>query len=237
MGETGVTRRVAVAEGLMTIEGVATRFAQGLGRQVRLSADDLRLVGGFSSREGRVEPAARILGRASLSGDSLHRAGAAGEARDIALTIRPFPGSEDGRILLLLGFREGEGEDSGFFAEVYAPSVVFEALKRDILSGAAQMLSLTAMTSLWVRESEREAVPGMPVAWHLGLEADGRRSAPARGLIETLDWRAVAAAAAPPEEEGESPLDEASDQLGRINWSLKLIALVLVLLLLVIALK
>ncbi|KRE11953.1 hypothetical protein ASE63_19660 [Bosea sp. Root381] len=226
-----------MAQGLMTIEGVATRFAQGLGRHLRLSAENLQLVGGFASREGRIENAARILGRASLSGDSLHRAGAAGEARDISLTVRPFAGSEDGRILLLLGFREGEGEESGFFAEIYAPSMVFEALKRDILSGAAQVLSLSAMTSLWVRENEREAVPGMPVAWHLGLEADGRNSAPARGLIETLDWRGAAPAVAPHQDDSVSPLDEAADQLGRINWSLKLIALVLVLLLLVVALK
>lgn len=237
MGETDVTRRVAMAQGLMTIEGVATRFAQGLGRHLRLSAENLQLVGGFASRDGRIENADRIRGRASLSGDSLHRAGAAGEARDIALTVRPFPGSENGRILLLLGFRESEGEDSGFFAEVYAPSMVFEALKSDILSGAAQVLSLSAMTSLWVRENEREAVPGMPVAWHLGVEADGRKSAPARGLIETLDWRVDAAPTAAPEDESESLIEEAADQLGRINWSLKLVALVLVLLLLVVALK
>jgi len=235
MGETGVMRRVAMAQGLMTIEGVAARFAQGLGRHLRLSAENLQVVGGFASREGRIEDAARILGRASLSGDSLHRAGAAGEAKDLALTVRRFPGSEDGRILLLLGFREGE--ESGFFAEVYAPSAVFEALRQDILSSAAQTLSLSATTSLWVRESEREAVPGMPVAWHLGLEPDGRKSAPARGLVETLDWRAATAPTAPSNDEAEHPVDAAADQLGRINWSLKQIALVLVFLLLVVALK
>ena len=174
MVETGAMRQVAVAQGLMTIEGVSQRFAQGLGRHLKLTADDLRLVGGFAHRDGRLEDATRILARATLADDSLHRAGFPGEAGQIGLTIRPLASGEDGRILLMLGFRDGEDEAGGFFAELFVPPAVFEALRRDMASGTAQHLSLSATTSLWVRESEREAAPGLPVAWHLGLEADGR---------------------------------------------------------------
>lgn len=237
MAETGATRQVAMAQGVMTIEGVAARFVQGLGRHLRLNAGELRLVGGVASREGRLDDATRILGQASLVGDSLNRAGAAGEAREIALTIRRLAAGEDGRILLLLGFHEGQSEGGGFFAEIFAPFAVFEALKNDMLSGAAHTLSLSATTSLWVREGEREAVTDMPVAWHLGLEADGRRSAPARGLVETLDWRGAPTPATPLSPGGEEPFEATADQLARINWSLKQIALVLVFLLLVVALK
>lgn len=226
-----------MTQGVMTIEGVTGRFAQGLGRHLRLSATGLRLVRGFARRDGRLDDDTRILGRASLIGDSLNRAGASGEASEIALTIRPLATGEDGRILLLLGFREGEDEAAGFFAEVFAASGVFEALRTDVLSGAAQVLSLSATTSLWVRENERDAVPGMPVAWHLGLEADGRRSAPARGLIETLDWHGTAAPVTPAPAHDEEPFEASADLLARINWSLKQVVLVLVFLLIVVALK
>lgn len=241
MVETGAMRQVAITQGLMTIEGVSERFVQGVGRHLRLTAGDLDLARGFASHDGRLDEASRILGRATLVGDSLHRAGMAGEASEIALTIRPLSKGEDGRILLVLGFDENEGEAGGFRAEMLVPATAFEALKQDILSGAAQVLSLAATTSLWVRESQREALPGLPVAWHLGLEPDGRRSATARGLVETLDWRrAPAAPPAPdaPEASGnEEPPEAVADQLGRINWSLKQIALVLMFLLIVVALK
>lgn len=238
MVETGAMRQVAMAQGLMTIEGVPERFVQGLGRHLRLTAGELRLVSGFASREGRLDDTTRILGRAALAGDSLHRAGFPEEAGQIELTVRPLAPGEDGRILLMLGFRDGEDDAGQFFGDIFAPPAVFEALRHDMLSGTAQALSLSATTSLWVRESQREAVPGLPVAWHLGLEADGRRSAPARGLVERLDWSSAPAQAAslppPPEEE---PLETTADQLARINWSLKQIVLALIFLLIVIAVK
>lgn len=235
MVQTGAMRQVAITQGLMTIEGVSERFVQGLGRHLRLTAGDLNLARGFASRDGRLDEATRILGRATLVGDSLHRAGMAGEAGEIALTIRPLTAGEDGRILLVLGF--DESETGGFRAEMLAPAAAFEALKQDILSGAAQLLSLSATTSLWVRESQREALPGLPVAWHLGLESDGRSSAPARGLVETLDWRLAPPPEAPEAAAEEEPPEATADQLGRINWSLKQIALVLMFLLIVVALK
>jgi hypothetical protein len=237
MVEAGGMRRVAITQGLMTIEGVSERFVQGLGRHLRLTAVDLGLARGFVSRDGRLDEATRILGRATLVGDSLHRAGMAGEAGEIALTIRALAAGEDGRILLVLGFDENEGETGAFRAEMLTPATAFEALKQDILSGVAQVLSLSATTSLWVRESQREAVPGLPVAWHLGLESDGRRSAPARGLVETLDWRRAPPPEAPEAAADEEPPEASGDQLGRINWSLKQIALVLMFLLIVVALK
>lgn len=240
MVETGAKRQVAVAQGLMTIEGVSDRFVQGLGRHLRLTADELRLVGGFASRDGRLDDATRIQGKAILADGSLHRAGFPDEAGQIALTIRPLDPGEDRRILLMLGFRDGDDDASGFFAEILAPPAVFEALRRDMASGTAQGLSLSATTSLWARESDRDAAAGLPVAWHLGLEAHGRNSATARGLVETLDWSGAppgqAIVAPQPAADGER-MEEIADQLARVAWSLKQVALVLVFLLIVVALK
>ena len=94
------------------------------------------------------------------------------------------------------------------------------------------------MTSLWVRESERDAPAGLPVSWHLGLDAEGRASEPARGLVESLEWQPtgmnpVTAPAAIDQE----PEETTTDLLARIDWSLKQIALVLLFLLIVVALK
>ncbi|MBX9876777.1 MAG: hypothetical protein K2X84_18105, partial [Beijerinckiaceae bacterium] len=80
MVETGATRRVAMAQGLMTVEGSPDRYVQGLGRSLRLVAGGLRMVGGFTLREGQVEDATRIEGQAQLAGDRLMRAGFPGEA-------------------------------------------------------------------------------------------------------------------------------------------------------------
>lgn len=238
MVEAGAMRRVAIAQGAMTIEGVLERFVQGVGRHLRLTVGELHLVGGFASRDGRLDDATHILGRAAVLGDSLHRAGIAGEAGEIALTIRPLAAGEDGRILLVLRFDEADGESGGFRAEFLMPAAAFAALKHEVLSGAAQVLSLSATTSLWVREGERGAVPSLPVAWHLGWEPDGRRSAPARGLVEMLEWRPAPTPAAPTGASDDEEQPEATtDQLAAINWSLRQVVLALVFLLIVVALK
>lgn len=237
MVEAGTTRQVSMTQGQMTIEGIPEPFAQGLGRHLRLTAGDLQVARGFASRDGRLTEASRILGQARLVGDSLRRAGFEGEAGEIALTISPLGAGEDGPILLVLDFQDSEGDASGFRAELLTPVAAFEALKQDVVSGAAQTLSVSATTSLWVPESQREALPGLPVAWHLGLEPDGHRSAPARGLVERLGWHFAAPPAAPEAPEDDDTMEAAADQLGRINWSLKQIALVLMFLLIVVALK
>ncbi|MDP3407380.1 hypothetical protein [Bosea sp. (in: a-proteobacteria)] len=238
MVETGATRQVAMVQGLLTIEGVPERFVQGFGRRLRLSAGDLRHVAGVASRDGRLDDATRILGRARLVGDRLQRAGFAGEAGQIGLTLRSLAPSEDGRILMLLGFRDDDADGGGFFCDIFAPPPVFEALSDAVHAGTAQALSVSAATSLWVRESQRDAVPDLPVDWHLGLEPNGRDSTPARGRVETLEWHLAPAPSpepgAPAEDE---PHETTADQLSALNWSLKQIALVLTFLLIVVALK
>jgi len=237
MNESRPMRGVTVTDGRMAVEGVLDRFVQGVGRHVRLSASDLQLIGGFASQNGHLREDARIVGRSHLLSDSLHRAGFDGEAGGIALTIRPLSASHEARMLLMLGFREdGEG-DGEFFADAFMAPVVFEALKGDMMSGVAQRLSLSATTSLWVREREREAAIGVPLSWHLGLDADGQTSAPARGLIETLDWSPAPIETVAAEPVADEEHDTTADQLGRINWSLKQLLLILVFLMIIIALK
>ncbi len=240
MGETEAARQVAMRDGLLTIEGVSDRFVQGFGRRLRFSAIDLRHVAGVASRDGQLDDATRILGRARLAGDRLLRAGFAEEAGPIRLTVRSLGVKEDGRILLMVGFSESEEDGGGFFAEIFAPATVFDALTEAVHAGRAQALSVSATTSLWVRDSQRDAVPDLPVDWHLGVEADGRRSAPAHGLVETLEWHLepppdpFPTPGSPREDE---PHEATADQLAALNWSLKQIALVLTFLLIVIALK
>lgn len=231
-------RAVSVSEGRMTIAGVAGRFVQGIGRHFRLEAENLRLATGFDSTGQRLRETSRIEADARVGGDRLARAGFEGVAARIAFVLRPLPASGEARILLTIGYRE---EEDLYIAELWAPAVLFEALKRDIISGAARHLSLGATTSLWVREEERDASPALPVTWHLGLEPDGQRSAGARGLVESIEWSDAPAAppepalAVPPDEE--PPEDPVAEELRRINWSLKQLILVLAFLLIIAALK
>ncbi len=239
MVETGATRRVGMAQGLMTIEGSPDRYVQGLGRSLRLVADRLETVGGFALRDAKVEDVTRIEGRASLVADRLMRAGFADEATAMRFVLRPLAAAEEGRALLLLSFRDRDEQPEGAYqAEIYVPPAVFEALARALASGAANRLAISAVTNLWVRETERKTAPGVPVSWFLGVEADGRVSAPARGLVETLEWHpAGAGEAEPAPSHDDDPAEATPDLLGRINWSLKQIALVLMFLLIVVALK
>lgn len=231
-------RAVSVSEGRMTIAGIAGRFVQGVGRHFRLDAENLRLATGFSSTSEGLRETRRIEADARIAGDGLARAGFEGVATRIALVLRPLPAGGEARILLMIGYRE---EDDLYHAELWAPAALFEALKRDILSGAARHLSLGATTSLWVREDERDASPALPVTWHLGLEADGQRSAGARGLVESIEW----SDAPPPQpepipvaaHEEEPPEDPVAEELHRINWSLKQLILVLAFLLIIAAIK
>lgn len=239
MIQDGTTRAVSVSEGRMTIAGVAGRFVQGIGRHLRLEAENLRLVTGFASTAEGLRESCRIEGEAHVAGDMLGRAGFEGVAATIVLVLRSLPAGSETRILLTLGYRD---EDDSYLAELWTPAVLFGALKRDIVAGAAQRLSLNATTSLWVREDEREASPALPVVWNLGLEPDGQRSAGARGLVESIDWSSAPderpaepqPAAAQDVDESDDPV---SDELRRINWSFKQLILVLAFLLIVIAIK
>ncbi len=249
MDESRVARSVSVNDGRMAIEGLSTRYVQDAARRFRLSASGLRFVGGFESRDGRLEESRRFLAEAVVVDGGLRRAGFEGEAGTIGLTLRPLSQAGDQpRLLLMLGYRD-EGT-SRPFAEAFLAPAVFEALKADLLSGLALEVSLSATTSLWIREEDRARAIGEPLDWHLGLDADGRSSQPARGFIETIEWRPrpllpVAVEAVPepvpaPEATHESEEDwpeTAAEQLGKINGSFRLLLLMLAFLPIIVAMK
>lgn len=232
---------VAISGSRMTVAGQAGAFVQGAGRRFRLEADHLELAGGFSSREGRLESNAAITGHAAVLHDGLARLGAPAAQQRIGFVMRPLPAAEETRMLLTLSARGDTNEadaDTEFSAELWTPAIVFEALRNDLLSGAARRLSLSARTSLWLREAESEAGPALPVIWHLAPAPDGRSSMPARGLVESLDWTSTAAPpASPAAPEEDEPPESTSEALGRVNWSLKQLLLALIFLLIIVALK
>lgn len=249
MDESRVARSVSVSDGRLSIEGLSTRYVQGAARRFRLSASGLRFVGGFESRDGRLEESRRFLAEATVVDGGLRRAGFEGDAGTVGLTLRPLAQAGDQpRLLLMLGYRD-ENDEAQPFAEAFLAPAVFEALKADLLSGLAQELSLGATTSLWIREEDRGRPHGEPLDWYLGLDADGRSTQPARGFIETIEWRprplqvAVAAdresepvpqAVHQAEEDWE---DSTADELRRINWSFRLLLLMLAFMLIVVAMK
>lgn len=249
MDESRVTRSVSVSDGRMVIEGLSTRYVQDAARRFRLSASGLRFVGGFESRDGRLEESRRFLAEATVADGILRRAGFDGEAGTIGLTLRPLSqASEQPRLLLMLGYRDAGGALQPF-AEAFLAPAVFEALKADMLSGLAQDLSLSATTSLWVREEDRGRRAEEGLDWYLGLDADGCSSQPARGFIETIEWRPaplpVAAGIAPEpaavpasaHEIDEDWPETAAEQLGKINWSFRLLLLMLAFMLIIVAVK
>jgi hypothetical protein len=249
MDESRMARSVSVSDGRMTIEGLSTRYVQDAARRFRLSASGLSFVGGFESRDGRLEESRRFLAEAAVVDGGLRRAGFEGEAGTIGLTLRPLSqAGEQPRLLLMLGYRDEDGASQPF-AEGFLAPAVFEALKADLLSGLAQELSLSATTSLWIREEDRGRAHGEPLDWYLGLAADGRATQPARGFIETIEWRPralpVAVDTVPALDPSPAPVHEAEDdweetaaeQLGKINWSFRLLLLMLAFLLIIVAMK
>lgn len=250
MNESSALRSVSVSEGRMAIEGSLARYVQGSARRFRLQAAALRIVGGFESRDGRLEDAQRILAEAHVADGVLRRAGFDGEAEAIALTLRPLAASsEQPRLLLMLGYREEGGAELPF-ADVFLAPSVFEALKADMLEGLAQELSLSATTSLWVREEDRELPAGSPVGWYLAPGSDGKAAIPARGFIDSIEWmpkvRLEPLAEAVPvhrvaAEHGHEPDEDwqesSAEQLRKINWSFRQLLLLLAFLMIIIALK
>ena len=249
MDESRMARSVSVKDGRMAIEGLSTRYVQDAARRFRLSASGLRFVRGFDSREGRLEESRRFLAEATVADGTLRRAGFEGEAGMIGLTLRPLSqAGEQPRLLLMLGYRDEDGVSLPF-AEAFLAPAVFEALKADVLSGLAQELSLSATTSLWIREEDRSRADGSPLDWYLGLDADGGSIQPARGFIEAIEWRpsplplAVETAPEPDpasysvhETEDDWP-ETAAEQLGKINGSFRLLLLMLAFLLIIVAMK
>lgn len=246
MDESQPQASMSVSAGRMTIEGAPHRYVQDLTRRFRLDASALRFTGGYASRDGRLDDVQRIEADARIVAGALRRAGLPGEARHLRLSLRPLAGSGEAvRLLLLLGYREADGAPEAF-AEGFLAPAVFEALKAALLSGLAGELRLEATTNLWIREEDRDSPAGQPVDWYLGLAEDGRGSAPARGFVESIEWRP--AGAAPEQGQMEpapvpapAPSDDyeetAADQLRKINWSLKQLLLLLAFMLIVVAMK
>lgn len=237
-------RKLSIADGRMTVDGLAGGFVQDAGRLLRLEADGLVAVAGHHWREGALHEAGRIEARAWPAGASLARIGFPGEAQTLALTIRPFPHDGGKAPLLRLGLADGAagGLDDGFTAELFLPQLLYATLRSDLAAGRAGALAFSASTNLWRREDARA---DEPAAFHLGLEADGLRTASAHGRVETVEWRpapavetdiATAQAAAGAHDE-EPPEDPVAEQLRRINWSLKQLLIVLAFLMLIVALK
>lgn len=252
MNESPAMRSMSLGDGRMAIEGSSARYVQGSARRFRLKAAGLRFVGGFESRDGRLEDGQRILAEARVADGVLRRAGFDDEVGALGLTLRPLPASsEQPRLLLMLGYREENGAETPF-AEAFLAPAVFEALKADMLNGLADEVSLGATTNLWMREEDRDAPQAGPLGWYLAPEADGRAIVPARGFIDGIAWQPLAkpepsatveAAAAPaPAAAHEAGAEEdwredGLEQLRKLNWSFRLLLLLLAFLLLIIAVK
>lgn len=220
----------------MSIAGLAARFIQVPERRVKLEAIGLEALSGHRMRDGELVDDSRVTGQAWLPQDGLGRAGLAERADAIPLAVRPLPAAGTAsRILLVLGHGEEEAE---FHATIWLPAEMFEELRAAVEAGRAGRLGLVATTNLWLDESERNVAADRPVTWLLGPEPEGDGAAPARGLAERIEWGPEAAAVDPtPVEPSEEPEEPAGDVLRRINWSLKQIALLLLFLLVVAAVK
>lgn len=217
------------------------------GRRLELEASGLEPRMGFALRDGAIARDVRIDARARLPRDTLGCAGLAEPAGEMPLTIRPLPeGGSAAR--MLLGLSHG-GDAQGYESVLWLPPEVFAALKLDAEAGRAARISLIATTNLWLEQGERDAPAGRPVAWTFARDGEGA-IIPARGLVERIDWNAAAAEPAPAglgatplpaatqaAADDEEPAEAIGDALGRLNWGLKQIALVLVFLMIIVALK
>lgn len=242
MMNEAIPQRVTVSDGRLMISGVPGSFVQGAARPLMLEAEALQPVGGFALRESVLHDDRRLEGVARVVGDRLSRIGAPVTGELLALTIRALPEAAAGqRILLGIEAVGADGEAERLAATLWLPPAAFASLRQDLLQGQAGQLSLSATTNLWVADGERDSPPDRPVTWHLGVAADGA-PAPARGLVETLSWRAAMPEAEAPREAEPAPTEEdpaetTAEVLARLTWSVRQMILVLVFLLIVIALK
>lgn len=247
--------RMTVADGHSTTEGFPSGYVQDLARPILLAGNALRFVGGYASRDGRLDDIRRIEADARIVDGGLRRPGREGTATRLRLTLRPLLNAgEESRLLLLIGWRE-DASDMPAFAEAFVPSTVFEALKADLLAGLAHEVSLSATTSLWLRERDRDRPVDASIDRYLGPDGDGAGSMPARGFVEKLEWSAppqgdMAAASSVSESvpqpippvhvpaAGDVEEEEAvADELRRINWSFRQFLILLAFLLIILAIK
>ncbi|WP_156640199.1 hypothetical protein [Bosea sp. PAMC 26642] len=215
--------------------GEAGGLVQAPGRRFVLEATGLEARAGFSLRDGALSNDSRIAAHARLPLDTLGRDGLLDTAGELPLAIRPLPeGGAAGRILLVLAHG---GQEPDFHATLWLPPEVFAVLTRDLHAGRAGRLTVSATTSLWLDAAERDAPASRAVAWKLGRD-DERGTAPARGLVERIEWSAAPPAPAPIAPPApEDPEETVAEAVGRLNWSLKQIVLVLIFLMIIAALK
>lgn len=190
MRADAATRAVTIADGRLTIDGERGAFVQSPSRQLVLESGPLVVVSGYASQNGSLSSAACLRGSASLGQDWLGRAGFEDRSQHVALTIRALPAGGEGRMLLRIGFDpEADGPDtSPFAADIFVAAEVYEALKRDLQAGLVDSVRLTAATNLWISDADHDQPAGVVLTWYLGLEADGRTSSSAKGLVQALGW-------------------------------------------------
>jgi len=190
MRPDATTRAVTTADGRLTIEGERNVFVQSPARHLLLETGPLDVVSGYASQNGSLGSVARLRGFGSLGRDWLGRAGFADRAQHVALSIRALPESGDGKMLLRLGFDdEADAPHAGaFLADLFVSASVYTELKRDLQAGLVDTVSISAATNLWISDADRDPPAGGPVTWYLGIEADGRTSDSAKGLVQSLSW-------------------------------------------------
>ncbi|WP_091835061.1 hypothetical protein [Bosea lupini] len=232
------TDSASSADGRMTVAG--STFVQDVGRPLAFTADGLVAVSGHDWRDGVLHDAALIEGHARPDRARIARIDQPEPAQDLSLTIRSFPGQSAPLLRLSLPAGAQGDLDDRLAAELFLPQPLFAALRQDLIDGRAGHLSFAATTNLWLREGNADEEP--PV-FHLPPEADGR-PAQAHGRVHSISWRPLDPAGDPafvasgqPDQEAEEPEDPVSEQLRRINWSLKQVLIILVFLMLIIALK
>ncbi len=232
------TDSASSADGRMTVAG--STFVQDVGRPLAFTADGLVAVSGHEWRDGVLHDAARIEGHARPDRARIARIDQPEPAQDLSLTIRSFPGQSAPLVRLSLPAGAQGDLDDRLAAELFLPQPLFAALRQDLFDGRAGHLSFAATTNLWLRDGNADEEP--PV-FHLAPEADGRPRQ-AHGRVQSISWRPPEPAAEPgyltagqPDQEAEEPEDPVSEQLRRINWSLKQVLIILVFLMLIIALK
>ncbi len=228
MPEDSTKRAVSIVDGGLTIGGVPGRFLQSPARPLVLEVTELSSVAGFGSRQGGVGSLARIKGRARIVDARLGRVGFADSTDGFALSIVALPEDAESRMLLRLGFIEADEqreEAAAFFGEIVVPASVYAELRSDLRSGEAELLSVSAATSLWLAEADHEARPGFPVSWHLGIDAEGQATTEAKGLVQSLTWTGVPVAQVPPYghhavdhhlDEDDEPVEER--KLRQLTW-------------------